>query len=186
MRCCNIRLTFCFLSLIISAIVASFAAISIYGNGAAAGSSPDLEPDGIRHRSGRCSHIIQPSGRRDEIGLAEDALAVMQGALVRELNQKKHLAALGLAVARSTTTCATCWLRRSFLSDRPVELVRPVGAASRSETRGGRSTARSPSVNRPLAYWARRGAAPKLATIALRQLVTDAAETVSALRGRTH
>jgi signal transduction histidine kinase len=46
------------------------------------------------------TRIVAPSGRSDEIGRAESALKMMQSALVRELAQKKHLAALGLAVAK--------------------------------------------------------------------------------------
>jgi signal transduction histidine kinase len=44
--------------------------------------------------------VITPSGRNDEIGVAEDALAIMQRDLLRELTRKKRLAALGLAVAK--------------------------------------------------------------------------------------
>lgn len=46
------------------------------------------------------SRIIQPSGRTDEIGMAEAVLADMQRALQSALGQQKHLAALGAAVAK--------------------------------------------------------------------------------------
>lgn len=46
------------------------------------------------------AQIIAPSGRGDEIGDAERALAGMQHALHRHLQQREHLAALGLAVAK--------------------------------------------------------------------------------------
>lgn len=44
--------------------------------------------------------IIVPSGRRDEIGVAEQQLADMQRGLRAALTQKAHLAALGTAVAK--------------------------------------------------------------------------------------
>jgi len=44
--------------------------------------------------------IVVPSGRRDEIGLAERQLAAMQRGLRAALAQREHLAALGTAVAK--------------------------------------------------------------------------------------
>jgi signal transduction histidine kinase len=44
--------------------------------------------------------IIQPSGRSDEIGVAEGELAHLQHELIGTLNQKNRLAALGLAVSK--------------------------------------------------------------------------------------
>jgi signal transduction histidine kinase len=44
--------------------------------------------------------IISESGRRDEIGTAEEELAAMQRELASMLNQKNRLAALGLAVSK--------------------------------------------------------------------------------------
>jgi signal transduction histidine kinase len=46
------------------------------------------------------ARIIRPSARRDEIGIAERELAGMQGNIASMLNQKSHLAALGLAVSK--------------------------------------------------------------------------------------
>src|SRR3569833_348525 len=46
------------------------------------------------------ARIIQPSGRTDEIGLAERALARMQASLAGELRQKRRLAEIGLAVSK--------------------------------------------------------------------------------------
>jgi signal transduction histidine kinase len=46
------------------------------------------------------ARIIVASGRRDEIGLAERELAVMQRDLASMLNQKSRLASLGLAVSK--------------------------------------------------------------------------------------
>ena len=46
------------------------------------------------------SRIITPSGRRDEIGRAEEELASMQGEIASMLHQQSRLAALGLAVSK--------------------------------------------------------------------------------------
>lgn len=46
------------------------------------------------------SHIIRPSQRRDEVGLAERELAAMQETVRQSLRQKEHLAALGTAVSK--------------------------------------------------------------------------------------
>ncbi len=46
------------------------------------------------------SRIIAPSGRRDEVGVAERQLAAMQHGLLAALTQRAHLAALGTAVAK--------------------------------------------------------------------------------------
>lgn len=46
------------------------------------------------------SLVIRPSGRADEVGVAERELAVMQNAIRDALTQRKHLAALGTAVAK--------------------------------------------------------------------------------------
>jgi signal transduction histidine kinase len=46
------------------------------------------------------ARVIAPSGRRDEIGTTERELAAMQIDLASMLQQKSHLAALGLAVSK--------------------------------------------------------------------------------------
>lgn len=46
------------------------------------------------------TRILQPSDRRDEIGVAERQLADMQSSLRQSLQQKERLAALGTAVAK--------------------------------------------------------------------------------------
>jgi signal transduction histidine kinase len=83
--------------------------------------------------------IIEPSGRAHEIGVAEDALALMQRSLVRELSQAKHLAALGLAVAKINHDLRNILASAQLLSDRMAELSR------RDWSR--RSTGRSPIVS---------------------------------------
>lgn len=46
------------------------------------------------------SRIVVPTGRRDEIGTAEEELAAMQGEIASMLHQQSRLASLGLAVSK--------------------------------------------------------------------------------------
>jgi signal transduction histidine kinase len=48
------------------------------------------------------ARVIQPSGRRDELGMAEEALRDMQNALRDALNERARLAGVGTAVAKIT------------------------------------------------------------------------------------
>ena len=115
------------LSLVISAIVACFAVLALHlmvlrpvrrltSSITDFGSNPE-----------NAAQIIEPSGRAHEIGVAEDALAVMQRTLLDELNQKKHLAALGLAVAKINHDLRNMLSSAQLLSDRLAELSDPMG-----------------------------------------------------------
>jgi signal transduction histidine kinase len=64
------------------------------------------------------SRAVRPSGRRDEIGLAEEALGAMQRSLADELRQKKHLAALGLAVSKINHDLRNMLASAQIFSDR--------------------------------------------------------------------
>ncbi|MEJ0051283.1 MAG: HAMP domain-containing sensor histidine kinase [Methylovirgula sp.] len=72
------------------------------------------------------SRIIVPSGTTHEIGRAEEALATMQDTLVRELTQKKHLAALGLAVAKINHDLRNMLAAAQLLSDRLGNVTDPL------------------------------------------------------------
>ncbi|MGE3643785.1 MAG: ATP-binding protein [Beijerinckiaceae bacterium] len=72
------------------------------------------------------SRIIEPSGKQTEIGRAEEALSDMQKALANELAQKKHLAALGLAVAKINHDLRNMLASAQLLSDRLVEAPDPL------------------------------------------------------------
>jgi len=72
------------------------------------------------------SRIIVPSGSNHEIGEAEAALAVMQDTLARELHQKKHLAALGLAVAKINHDLRNMLAAAQLLSDRLSSVTDPL------------------------------------------------------------
>jgi len=69
--------------------------------------------------------IIEPSGRADDIGLAESALASMQNSLVHELSQRKRLAELGMAVARINHDLRNMLSSAQLISDRLATIDDP-------------------------------------------------------------
>ena len=64
------------------------------------------------------SRIIRPSRRSDEIGTAEHELARMQRDLSGTLQQKSHLAALGLAVSKISHDLRNMLANAQLISDR--------------------------------------------------------------------
>jgi len=114
------------LSLFISLLVASLAALSIHllvlrpvrrltSSIISFGAAPE-----------DASRVIRPSGLGHEIGRAEEALSDMQRALARELAEKKNLAALGLAVAKVSHDLRNILSSAQLLSDRLTATSDPV------------------------------------------------------------
>ena len=64
------------------------------------------------------TRIIRPGGRGDELGLAERELASMQAALNQSLQQKQHLASLGLAVSKINHDLRNMLASAQLASDR--------------------------------------------------------------------
>src|SRR5688500_2152022 len=62
--------------------------------------------------------LIAPSERQDEIGIAERELRAMQQELSSLLNQKSHLAALGLAVSKVSHDLRNMLSSAHLISDR--------------------------------------------------------------------
>jgi signal transduction histidine kinase len=72
----------------------------------------------FRDRPEDASRVIVPSGRRDEIGMAEQELAVMQQGLRTALTQRARLAALGVAVIKISHDLRNILATASIVSDR--------------------------------------------------------------------
>jgi signal transduction histidine kinase len=68
---------------------------------------------------------VTPSGRSDEIGIAERELASMQRELAQTLHQKSRLAALGLAVSKINHDLRNLLSSAQLLSDRLSGLADP-------------------------------------------------------------
>lgn len=71
------------------------------------------------------SRIITPSGRHDEIGLAEQELAAMQRELTQMLVQKNRLAQLGLAVSKVNHDLRNLLANAQLISDRLSSIPDP-------------------------------------------------------------
>jgi signal transduction histidine kinase len=71
------------------------------------------------------SRIINPSSRKDEIGIAELELQSMQTQLQGNLQQKNHLAALGLAVSKVSHDLRNMLTSAQLISDRLGEVRDP-------------------------------------------------------------
>ena len=72
------------------------------------------------------SRVIDPSGRGNEIGRAEAALAIMQRSLAHELAQGKRLAELGMAVARINHDLRNILSAAQLISDRLATIPDPL------------------------------------------------------------
>jgi signal transduction histidine kinase len=70
--------------------------------------------------------VIVPSGRNNEIGRAETALAAMQASLASELGQSKRLAELGMAVARINHDLRNMLSAAQLISDRLAAIPDPL------------------------------------------------------------
>jgi signal transduction histidine kinase len=124
------------------------------------------------------ARIIVPSGSRHEIGCAEEALATMQDTLVRELNQKKHLAALGLAVAKINHDLRNMLASAQLLSDRLANVTDPLAQrlAPKLVATLDRAIRFCQAI---LTYGRAADEAPKPRLVGLRAIVGEAAESVA-------
>src|SRR5256885_2325443 len=89
-----------FLSLIISIITAALVYLSLHYLMVRPMNRLTTNMVSFREDPENAGRVIVPSGRADEIGVAERELGVMQRDLASMLQQKSHLAALGLAVSK--------------------------------------------------------------------------------------
>ena len=124
--------------------------------------------------------VIIPSGRSDEIGVAENALAIMQRDLLRELNRKKRLAALGLAVAKINHDLRNMLASAQLLSDRLSDMPDPIGRRLGPKLVATLDRAIS-FCQATLVYGRAVERPPKPGKLALHALVTDVVETIGPL-----
>jgi signal transduction histidine kinase len=71
------------------------------------------------------ARVVVPSGRSDEIGIAERELSAMQRDLASMLQQKSHLAALGLAVSKINHDLRNLLASAQLFSDRLSTITDP-------------------------------------------------------------
>jgi signal transduction histidine kinase len=120
------------------------------------------------------SLIIAPTPRRDEIGIVENELAAMETDIFSMLRQRRHLADLGLAVAKINHDLRNTLTSAQMLSDQVVALDDPKiqRLAPRLLHSIDKAVAFAQSV---LDYGRQSGTPPKPVPVDLRALVDESA-----------
>lgn len=120
------------------------------------------------------SLILSATTRRDEIGVLERELSAMEGELFSMLRQQRHLADLGLAVAKINHDLRNTLTSAQLLSDQVATLDDPKvqRLAPRLVTTLDKAIGFAQSV---LDYGREAASVPVLAPVNLRSLVEDAA-----------
>ena len=161
---------------LLSLVVAGIAALLVYG----AISLTLIRP--IRAMTGSMisfgekpsdpGRIIAPSGRGDELGVAEVELAAMQMRLAETLREQRHLADLGLAVSKINHDLRNILASAQLVSDRLAGVADP--RVQRVVPMLLRSLDRALDYTRSvLAYGKAVESAPVKRRVLLRQLVDD-------------
>jgi signal transduction histidine kinase len=121
--------------------------------------------------------IVRPSGRDDEIGLAEAELAAMQQELRAQLQSRGHLAALGLAVSKINhdlrNLLASAQLASERLADSPDPFVKRLSGKLVSTLE--RAVAYCTST---LAYGAAKEPAPQRRRVEISGLIHEVREAL--------
>lgn len=122
--------------------------------------------------------IIAPSGRRDEIGAAEEQLAHMQKSLRELLGQRRHLADLGLAVSKINHDLRNILASAQLFSDRLGAVEDPL--AKRFAPKVIRAIDRAIGYTRSvLAYGQATEEAPRRQLLGLKALIDDVADVLA-------
>src|SRR5437868_8617386 len=114
-----------FLSLIISIITAALVYLSLHYLMVRPMNRLTTNMVSFRQDPENAARVIVPSGRTDEIGIAERELGVMQRDLASMLQQKNHLAALGLAVSKINHDLRNLLASAQLFSDRLASVPDP-------------------------------------------------------------
>ncbi|SHG93598.1 Signal transduction histidine kinase [Kaistia soli DSM 19436] len=123
------------------------------------------------------TRIITPSGRTDEIGVAEEELAAMQRQLSDTLLQKAHLADLGLAVSKVNHDLRNLLASAQLFSDRIAALPDP--SVQRFAPRLVATLGRAIDYcQTTLAYGRAREREPSRRLVALSRVVRDVVEVL--------
>jgi signal transduction histidine kinase len=113
------------LSLLISAITATLVYLSLHYLFVRPLNRLTTNMVSFREDPENPSRIVSPSGRTDEIGIAEHELGAMQRDLASMLQQKSHLAALGLAVSKINHDLRNLLASAQLFSDRLASVPDP-------------------------------------------------------------
>ena len=113
------------LSLIISAVTATLVYLSLHYLFVRPLDRLTTNMVSFREDPENPARIVVPSGRNDEIGVAERELGAMQHDLAGMLQQKSHLAALGLAVSKINHDLRNLLASAQLFSDRLLRVADP-------------------------------------------------------------
>jgi signal transduction histidine kinase len=113
------------LSLLISGVTAALVYLTLYRSIVRPVQRLSSAIMGFAARPEDASRIIRPSGRQDELGEAEIALADMQRTLLQTLKQRERLAQLGLAVSKINHDLRNMLSSAQLFSDRLTSLPDP-------------------------------------------------------------
>jgi signal transduction histidine kinase len=123
------------------------------------------------------ARIVEPSGRNDEIGVAEVHLADMQRDLQTTLREQQHLADLGLAVSKVNHDLRNMLASAQLFSDRLGSLPDPTVQRFAPKLIAALDRAIAYCQN-TLAYGRAREAPPARRLLALDRLVDDVADVL--------
>ena len=123
------------------------------------------------------SRVVTPSGRGDEIGVAEDHLALMQQELQATLGEQRHLADLGLAVSKINHDLRNMLASAQLFSDRLGSLPDPTVQRFAPKLISALDRAIS-YCQTTLAYGRAREAPPARRLLVLDRLVDDVADVL--------
>jgi len=113
------------LSLVISAITATLVYLSLHYLFVRPMNRLTANMVRFRENPENPGRVVVPSGRHDEIGIAEHELGAMQRDLSSMLQQKSHLAALGLAVSKINHDLRNLLSSAQLFSDRLSQVPDP-------------------------------------------------------------
>ena len=136
---------------------------------------------GFRQAPENAALIVAPARRRDELGLLERELAAMETDIFSMLRQRRHLADLGLAVAKINHDLRNTLTSAQMLSDQVVALDDPQiqRLAPRLVHSIDKAVAFAQSV---LDYGRQSGTPPRPVPVDLRALVDESAIDADAMR----
>jgi signal transduction histidine kinase len=128
-------------------------------------------------RPAEASRVIVPSDRSDEIGMAESELQAMQQQLQGMLQQKAHLASLGLAVSKVSHDLRNMLTSAQLVSDRLAEVKDPT--VQRMAPKLFTSLDRAIRfLNETIRYGKAEETPPRRERLNLREMVQDAVEQI--------
>ncbi len=123
------------------------------------------------------AHVIEPSGRDDEIGVAEEQLAQMQTRLRGTLKQQRHLVELGLAVSKINHDLRNVLAPAALISERLETVSDPI--VQRLAPRLVRTLDRAAGYASSVLTYGRAGEdVPTKRLLKLHMLAEEAAQTV--------